>query len=85
MGPFSPTPSVPNCWLGASEGERHVSSKLTQLAVRIHTFRVERGAAMVEYALLVALIAVVAIIALNSIGNNVSENFSDISSTMDAA
>lgn len=38
---------------------------------------------MVEYALLVALIALVAILALRSIGDQVSSNFSDISSSMD--
>jgi len=43
----------------------------------------ERGAAMVEYALLVALIAIVAIAALRALGGNVSSNFSTISSTID--
>jgi pilus assembly protein Flp/PilA len=38
----------------------------------------ERGASMVEYALLVALIAVIAIIAVRTVGQQVSENFSDI-------
>lgn len=43
----------------------------------------ERGAAMVEYALLVALIAIVAIAALQLVGDTVSENFSTINSSLD--
>ena len=46
--------------------------------------RDDRGAAMVEYALLVALIAIVALVALNSIGDQISENFSDVDSTIQA-
>lgn len=40
----------------------------------------ERGASMVEYALLVVLIAVVAIVAVNMIGPAVSEGFSEAAS-----
>ena len=47
--------------------------------------KTERGAAMVEYALLVALIAIVAIAALKVLGEQVSENFSQIDSDLDAA
>ena len=42
--------------------------------------KTERGAAMVEYALLLALIAIVAIIALQALGGIVSETFSEIDS-----
>ena len=38
----------------------------------------EEGASLVEYALLVALIAVVAIVSVTVLGDKVSENFSDI-------
>lgn len=38
----------------------------------------EEGASLVEYALLVALIAVVAIAAIQFVGTNVSENFKEI-------
>jgi pilus assembly protein Flp/PilA len=41
----------------------------------------ERGASLVEYALLVALIAVVCIIAVTTLGENASEKFN---STADA-
>ena len=47
--------------------------------------KTERGAAMVEYALLVALIAIVAIAALKVLGQQVSENFSEIDSELDAS
>ncbi len=42
----------------------------------------ERGAAMVEYALLVALIAIVAIAALRVLGGTVSGEFSTIDSEL---
>ena len=44
--------------------------------------KTERGAAMVEYALLLALIAIVAIIALQALGTTVSDNFDDIDSAL---
>jgi pilus assembly protein Flp/PilA len=42
----------------------------------------ERGAAMVEYGLLLALIAVIAIAALTVLGNNVSTKFSSVGSSV---
>lgn len=44
--------------------------------------RTERGAAMVEYALLVALIAVVAIIAITTLGGNVKSKFCNVASQL---
>ena len=41
--------------------------------------RSERGASLVEYALLVALIAVVCIAAVTTLGRKASSNFSSIS------
>ena len=38
----------------------------------------ERGASMVEYALLVVLIAIIAIVAIRLAGNNVSSTFSNL-------
>lgn len=43
----------------------------------------ERGASLVEYAILVALIVLVAIAAIRSVGEQVSENFSTIASELD--
>ena len=44
----------------------------------------ERGASMVEYALLVALIAVVVIAAALFLGNEISGKFSEVGDTVDA-
>ena len=40
----------------------------------------QEGATMIEYALLVALIAIIALAALRYLGNNVSKQFSNVSS-----
>lgn len=42
----------------------------------------ERGASLVEYALLVALIAIVAIVAVRTLGTSVSTKFSSLSVTV---
>ncbi len=42
----------------------------------------QRGASMVEYALLVALIAIIAIAAVQILGERVSENFSEIADAL---
>ncbi|HEY6635382.1 MAG TPA: Flp family type IVb pilin [Acidimicrobiia bacterium] len=43
----------------------------------------EKGASMVEYALLVVLIAIVALVAVSLAGDAVSETFSEIGSSLD--
>ena len=43
----------------------------------------EKGASMVEYALLVVLIAIVALIAVSIAGEEVSETFSEVASGLD--
>ena len=43
----------------------------------------ERGAALVEYALLLALIAVVCIVAIGVIGNQAHDQFSEIGSKLE--
>lgn len=45
----------------------------------------ERGASMVEYALLVVLIAIIAIVAIRIAGQEVSEGFSGIASGLGSA
>lgn len=61
-------------------------SYLTRLTARSQTWywsakaRDERGAAMVEYALLLALIAAVCVLAVTFFGSNVSHKFSSIGS-----
>ena len=42
----------------------------------------EKGASLVEYALLVALIAVVAIVAVRALGQSVSRQFSALNSSL---
>jgi pilus assembly protein Flp/PilA len=43
----------------------------------------DRGASMVEYSLLVVLIAIVALVAVQLAGNEVSESFSEIASAVE--
>ena len=43
----------------------------------------EKGASMVEYGLLVVLIAIVALVAVATSGDELSESFSEIASTLD--
>ena len=53
--------------------------------VRMRTWfarRGEQGASLVEYALLVALIAVVCIVAVSLIGGNASNKFSSVGSAL---
>ena len=45
----------------------------------------DKGASMVEYALLVVLIAIVALVAVSIAGQEVSETFSEVASGLDAA
>ena len=42
----------------------------------------ERGASMVEYGLLLALIAVIAIVAVRALGDSVSTQFSSVTSAI---
>jgi pilus assembly protein Flp/PilA len=42
----------------------------------------ERGASMVEYGLLLALIAVIALVAVQALGNSVSTKFSSVTSSL---
>jgi pilus assembly protein Flp/PilA len=44
--------------------------------------KTERGASLVEYALLVALIAVVCIAAVSFIGQNASDKFDEVGSSL---
>jgi pilus assembly protein Flp/PilA len=44
--------------------------------------KTDRGASLVEYALLVALIAVVCIVAIAFLGRSASEKFSDVGSAI---
>jgi pilus assembly protein Flp/PilA len=50
--------------------------------LRARFARDERGASLVEYALLVALIAVVCIVAVTLLGANASSKFSSVGSSL---
>lgn len=76
-------------WLAASTGDPNqvrsfplTTNNLRRLATylwcSLHPTDDERGASLVEYALLVALIAVVCIIAVTFIGSNASAKFSSV-------
>ncbi len=54
-----------------------------QLTARWHAFTTDdRGASMVEYALLVGLIAIVAIVAVTFFGTQLSAEYDDIASSI---
>ncbi len=48
--------------------------------IQAHVAKTDRGASLVEYALLVALIAVVCIVAITFLGKAASKKFSDVGS-----
>lgn len=50
--------------------------------IRARLHRQDEGASLVEYALLVALIAVVSMVAITFVGRRASNNFSMIGSTI---
>ena len=52
----------------------------TQVAEWLRAVKDDRGASMVEYALLVVLIAIIAVVAITLAGREVSEGFSSIAS-----
>lgn len=51
--------------------------------IQSHVAKTDRGASLVEYALLVALIAVVCIIAITFLGESASQKFSDVGDSLD--
>ena len=59
----------------------HTSFQFLATWLRAH-LRDERGASLVEYALLVALIAIVCIAAITLLGQSASSKFSDVSGSL---
>ena len=51
---------------------------MTKLAAKLQTLRNEKGATAVEYGLMVALIAVVIIVAVAALGDNLSTLFDEV-------
>lgn len=54
-------------------------------AFQSRIIREEEGATMVEYALMVALIAIVAIAAVTLIGGNVADKFTEVATSIKSA
>jgi pilus assembly protein Flp/PilA len=54
----------------------------TYLITHLRARRGDEGASLVEYALLVALIAVVCIVAVTLLGSNASSKFSSVGSSL---
>jgi pilus assembly protein Flp/PilA len=50
--------------------------------IQAHIVKTDRGASLVEYALLVALIAVVCIVAITFLGDAADEKFSNVGSSL---
>lgn len=62
---------------------REIQEVLKSIAQRASVFaRGEEGATMVEYGLMVALIAIVCIVAVTAIGTNLNSVFSTIASNL---
>lgn len=57
----------------------------TKAQAWLHELREERGATAVEYALMVALIAVVIIAAVTLLGNSASSKFSTVATAVSGA
>lgn len=51
--------------------------------IQARTVKTDRGASLVEYALLVALIAVVCIAAISFLGGEASKKFSDVGKSLE--
>jgi pilus assembly protein Flp/PilA len=52
--------------------------------IQAHVAKTDRGASLVEYALLVALIAVVCIVAITFLGSSAEEKFSQVGDSLNA-
>lgn len=53
--------------------------------IQAHVAKTDRGASLVEYALLVALIAVVCIVAISFLGSSASKQFDSVGGSLNNA
>ena len=67
------------------EGDTEMHMDLVRYISARLNVKSERGAALVEYALLLALIAVVCIVALTTLGKQASSKFTDVGNSIAAA
>ena len=85
MGPIGVKPfalSLGCCKLARPHKEGSMLALWTKLTAWA---RDEKGASMVEYALLVVLIAIIALVAISLAGQNVSKAFSTVAGSLAAA
>ncbi len=69
---------------GFRKGETNIMDIIRYISARLN-LKSERGAALVEYALLLALIAVVCIVALTTLGKQASSKFVDVGNSISGA
>ncbi len=62
-----------------------MSNEISKNAVIVNEEKKEKGASLVEYGLLVALIAVVCIAAITTLGSNISTKFSGVGTSISVA
>jgi pilus assembly protein Flp/PilA len=67
---------------GAANGGGILNLFILETWLQAKFARDERGASMVEYGLLLALIAVIAIVAVKALGGSVSTKFSTVNSNL---
>ena len=51
----------------------------------INLFKSEEGATAIEYALIAALVSIIAIVAMQSVGTQVNQSFSTVASALSSA
>ena len=65
--------------------EKKISQKLNGVLAQIRGKKGKKGQTLVEYALILAFISVVAIVVLQALGSKVTQVFSTINSKLDTA
>ena len=61
-----------------------ITSLYVQLITSIRSLKSEKGQGLVEYALILVLIAIVVIVAMQFLGRTTSNTFSEVASTVQA-
>jgi pilus assembly protein Flp/PilA len=73
----------PSLWLGINPGENTMNNLMLKLHIAIQNFvRREEGQDLVEYALVVALIAFAATAAMKTLASDINGSFSNIASAL---
>ena len=64
---------------------KHISQRVSKILARLRSKSGKKGQTLVEYALILAFISVVAIVVLQALGSKVTQVFSTINSKLDVA